>query len=579
MLLAVYLAASVSLFTALSGTALSAWLRYADTELYSYLYITPLVFLLMLLFIMNKRVLRPDVLSGAAAAFIAATALTAVVYGFETFYIEQALILAYLMLLYAVLVAVSGRHNFRRVLVLAPLLLLMVPPPQYYVYLVSSHLTNIVGRLAYQLAAGLGTHISLIDRYGVLVARVTTVSGRDVYFEIAPICSGVIGFLSVAAVSPLIAYIGYRGSRSLMRRAVGAAAGIASLAALMFISNILRLAMVFYMTYRYGYDVGYGLFHYTPEIVLILPVTYISMRIVELIAGKYTLDIGLPRLGVASDILTWGLLVAFILPAASGLISLNVRVPDAVFVHTVEGPPSLLMHGSDKPEPLITSNITGFSIEYVGREHAWEQSLGTTTRVHFYRAKYGNKTLFIYIEFSRKPSQIHMWELCLWWQNISVYRSVFINYYDSRADYAMLVDNVYYGKGYLQGTLIYWRDIVYTENGLEYFRATIMYNRYDGRNVTEDEVALVNRTAFHIWYRAIMASYARTGFGVDIKQALTLASATEAIIAAVALFIKYAPGKIPRITSVLKRHEANNEHYTIPTSTGNYIGTSIAQSS
>ena len=533
---ALYFFAASLLYIYLSRSSLQAWLRYADTELYSYLYITPLVAALLTIFILGDKRLGPDTVSGSAAALVAAAALGIILIGFETFFIEQVLILSMILLVYSTLVAVAGRGSLRSVLALSPLVLLMVPPPQYYVYIVSSHLTNIVGRLSYRLALMMGARVELLERYGILVAKVVEPGGKSVFFEIAPVCSGVIGFLSVAAVSPLIIYIAYRGERSRLHRAVAAVLGVLVLALLMFAANVLRLALVFYMTHLYGYSIGYGLFHYTPEIVLILPVAYIAIRLVEAVAGKYTLTLRLPRLKPPENIMALGLLIAIVIPAASALAASDIRTPDAVFVNTVQGPPALLFHGEEKPRPLI-ANSTNIHILYIGRERSWEKSLGPTTRVHFYRGDMGNKTIYIYIEFSRKPSQIHMWELCLWWQNITVYGSIFINYYDERADYAMLVDNVYYGKGMLRGTLIYWRDIVYTENGLEYFRATIMYNRYDGRNVTEQDVKLINKTAYTIWYRAISASYARTRYGPDIKQGITAAIIAEIAIGVIPLII------------------------------------------
>lgn len=64
------------------------------------------------------------------------------------------------------------------------------------------------------------------------------------------------------------------------------------LAVLMFLANSLRLALVFYTTSVFGREVGYGLFHYTPEVVLVFPVAFFALKAAEIFSGK--MNIGLP---------------------------------------------------------------------------------------------------------------------------------------------------------------------------------------------------------------------------------------------------------------------------------------------
>ncbi len=499
------------LFIFLTQGFWAIWIGYADTELYNYLWITPAIWLLIYYLVSEGKFGLNDKYSASISIILLSIGIYLYTHAPYSPLIDQELIAGTVFTGSALLVFLLDNFNPRKLLIVTLAVIatgiLLIPPPTGWVFDLSAVLTRLLLHLAIPLARLLGTQLSYTEKTGSLLVVVSSPNG-PVSYDIAAVCSGIIGFLSVLAVTPLIFYASFMGSKSNMRKLIAGLSGFLSLAIGMFLVNVLRLALVFYTTWLWGREVGYNLFHYTPEVILILPVAYIAVKIVEKIAGGYFFNVSKPRVTFRVDLsrlIAFTLMLLVITPIT---ISYNYSTSNYLFVNIDNGPPMILDRGRGVVEEFISpSNTMGLNFKYFGRIHEWEKELNPTTRIHFFRHVFNNsRMLDIYVEYSMTGSGIHVWEVCLPWQNISIYNTSWPIFHDPSNKFLQEVWYIQYGKGSFNGVLIYWRDKVYTSRGVEYFRLTVMLNKYNG-NITEKDKTLVYKLAYNLWLTTLKTSY------------------------------------------------------------------------
>ncbi len=502
-----------SLFILFTWNIWQIWYTYAIGVLYNYLIIAPIVLLLVYLNITHGKLVFGSSLSAAASLLLVLVGLFFLIYAPYTVLIDQYLILGTVLILTSILVLFidpGKRKNNALCAFIAVVLtsLVMVPLPAGLVFDLSAYLTKYALLIAITLARIMGTSLTISSSSGIIRVIVSSPNG-PVYFDIAPVCSGIIGLLSVLAVAPLLIISSLKGSRKLSRKIMGGVVGVAILAILMFFANTLRLALVFYTTSLFGKEIGYNIFHFTPEIVLVFPIVLVSLRATELLSGKINLELSIPKIRYTPGNLR--ILISYIvlfLVIGPVVLNYNYSTPVHVFANT-DDEPIIINKLTGNIEKFIDDNISHrYNLTYLGRIHEWEQALSPTTRIHLYRRAFRKEMKFldIYIEFSKQGSGLHLWEICLPWQNITIINTTWLYFTSVDNAYIRQVWLIEYREDELRGILVYWRDKVYTMNGIQYIRVTIMLNNF-GKNITEHEAKTVINLAYELWIRSLEESF------------------------------------------------------------------------
>ncbi len=453
---------------------------YLNNEVYSYLYIIPIsIAILYYGLFSGERIGFTDksLYTGVVLLFLS---LLSLYYSARTPFIDQLVVLSLVLGVYSLVLMLTAGYRLAKSLYVIPFILLAVPLPLAFVFDLTAYLTRATSYLAIGLARVLGVSLHYTVVNGQQVVVIDTPGGKA-YLSIAPVCSGIIGLTSVLGVSPVIAFLAYRArvDRVLKKIAI-LVIGLLVLTVLMFIANVLRLALVFATTSWFGLGIGYGLFHYTPEIVFIPPIAYVVIKVIEKIGNGIDLSLQKPVISISGDKLVLYTSVCFVIASIAPLIiigsTLTINTPEQYFINTYSGPPRLIDKRAVVVEDLFSEYNRSFIVRYIGRNPEWEELLGATTRVHEYVfIDYSSGVEFhVFIEFSQVATHIHVWELCLKWQGITNFTAGAITFVSPDNEYIADVREINFTHGLTHGYIIYWRDNVYTENGLEFFRYSIV---------------------------------------------------------------------------------------------------------
>ncbi|MEM0380476.1 MAG: archaeosortase/exosortase family protein [Desulfurococcaceae archaeon] len=488
------------------------WYSYATLELYSYLLITPLV--LMLIYI--------NIVNGIDYGYFHRKYFTYLILfligSFLIFYspmseeyADQMIILGFILLAHSIIILFSRFNDLRKLTIMIPSLLIAVPIPNLLTYHVSAILTRHLLNMVVPFSKLLRIPINVVESSGFIIVNVDH-GNEIVQFNIAPVCSGIIGLFSVIAISPLIILVSFNGEKDYFRKILASLIGITLFLTLMFLSNVIRLTMVFYFTSLYGLEIGYKIFHYTPEIVMVLPIVYIVIKILDRIARNVKLLSRKKPDTNHRDYLNKSLIFLIpllcLIPLAIPVSTVSYHRTNYIFIHTFNGPVLLFDTSSGLKELFVPRIYRGISLEYYGREREIEATLGSLHRIHVYRGVIETgKYIDIYVEFSAHPT-IHIWELCLWWQNMTVYNKERFYIEDPSGLIIYSAEVLYYRGGYLNGVLSSWRNKYYTEKGLELARFTIMINSVY-RNITSRDIEILRNLSEELILKSGEASIAK----------------------------------------------------------------------
>lgn len=182
------------------------WYTYSAGELYNYLLVVPIVLIIVYLNATGGRLGIVYHVSAGTALLLAIIGLFLLVYAPYTMLIDQYLVAGTALILSSILVLfVEPLKDKRRlpavITAVVATSLIMVPLPPGLVFDLSAYLTRYAPSIAVPLARLLGTPLSFSTSGGVVRIVVDSPNG-PVRYDIAPICSGVIGLLSVLAVAP-----------------------------------------------------------------------------------------------------------------------------------------------------------------------------------------------------------------------------------------------------------------------------------------------------------------------------------------------------------------------------------------
>ena len=252
--------------------------------------------------------------------------LLSLYYSARTPFIDQLVVLSLVLGVYSLVLMLTAGYRLAKSLYVIPFILLAVPLPLAFVFDLTAYLTRATSYLAIGLARVLGVSLHYTVVNGQQVVVIDTPGGKA-YLSIAPVCSGIIGLTSVLGVSPVIAFLAYRArvDRVLKKIAI-LVIGLLVLTVLMFIANVLRLALVFATTSWFGLGIGYGLFHYTPEIVFIPPIAYVVIKVIEKIGNGIDLSLQKPVISISGDKLVLYTSVCFVIASIAPLIIIGLSL-------------------------------------------------------------------------------------------------------------------------------------------------------------------------------------------------------------------------------------------------------------
>lgn len=331
-------------------------------------------------------------------------------------------ILALVMVIWAFTVLFfRPRHGLPHVAVLI-LLLLLVPIPRGIIDPLSQSLSVVAGKVA---AIITGTEMSSIG--GRTIITVVDSGGFPRQFEISHACSGIISLLSVLAITPLIIYIVLTAQTTRNRKIATILLSILSATVVVFIGNVLRLAIILWATMHVNYKTAMTIFHQTPSIIYSAIAVVIVFLIINRLMpkpiektsqstrheNKYDVGIYRPRTSWVLAVLVL-LATALVYVSVAQVASLSMLTAEVTFIPSmptfIKNVTHIVFNDtkvkilSDMPIPSLTT-ILGSTI---------------TKRIIL---EYNGVRFDGYVEVAETPARFHGWYVCLIHQGYRILRS------------------------------------------------------------------------------------------------------------------------------------------------------------
>ncbi|MEL9908086.1 MAG: exosortase/archaeosortase family protein [Desulfurococcus sp.] len=229
--------------------------------------------------------------------------------------------------------------------------------------------------------------------------------GAQRILEIAPECSGVGSLLTVLSLIPLIVYLASQSRVPRLERIKGVVKSILAAALIVFAGNVVRLALIVYVSRVLGFDAAMSIFHYNSPVIY----TGLATLTALLITPKPSFRAGINAVNAASSGFTsvdaakiLSLLFLIILYIT---ISLHISLPSASTVYVdpvklVENPASIVFNSTNTyvwmntPSPLLGKALGALSVYNIGISSGSGIATG-------------------YVEVAESPSRFHGWQICL----------------------------------------------------------------------------------------------------------------------------------------------------------------------
>ncbi|MEM1683982.1 MAG: archaeosortase/exosortase family protein [Ignisphaera sp.] len=396
---------------------LYAYIRLMFTEDYSYLVVAlPIAIGVFLKLVLDRFSIEGiNVFRAVSSIMFLSTAITFYVIGEAVTEVHIELkTLSIVFLLWSFLALFLRSRKLVMGILSMMLLLVLVPIPRPIMDGLSSFFTDIVARTVAHI-----TSAKLIESNGMIVLITKDPTGIERSFEIAPICSGIVSFLSLLSIAPLVIYLSSTSSASIRKRAMYTTLSIVSAILIVFIGNISRLVLIIVVTRTIGFEKALKFFHYTPSILYVVIATALSLYIISKLSRQkavvkpYTVSYIKPSIAFSGSI-------AFLLFIA---IVFNVLAPMASTVTLAQTTPSVISLPKllENPTTIVLNSTDIFLFKDVP-----EPRLGTVLGIPIIRsiAFMYNNTLFLgYIEVADVPTKFHGWYVCVTLQGYRIHRS------------------------------------------------------------------------------------------------------------------------------------------------------------
>ena len=388
--------------------------RLTMVDEYSYL----LAILLVLVFIALEKLSNVELClrTGLQNVMVALLLISLSLYFYMLSWISEYTLelqtLSLIFMFWALIALIVDLRSLAKIKCIIVLSLLLVPVPR----IVLDYLAALLSREVAEVAASI-TGAELIIREAIVLKTIGP-EGEPVLFEVGSACSGIVSLAGFIVGLPLIINFAYSSNASKHRKIIATLTSSALLLILLFLSNLVRLALIVLSGKIWGLDAAMSVFHYTPSIFLtIISVTAVMLVLFKLIPGH---KIHTAKTLKLTTKLSKNTLASLLLLLAV----LALIVPELLEASTPYIP--VKVKGQIIPAEEIPTNIenyvfnsTLFKILDVKRERRIEIALNIPM-VKLVTMKYRGILLRAYIEGSDNPAYFHGWPACLTYQGYSL---------------------------------------------------------------------------------------------------------------------------------------------------------------
>ena len=345
-------------------------------------------------------------------------------------------VLSVVLFVWALTASLFGRESLKAMLFPLASLLLIVPVPKYVLDVASIHLARVD---AYMVSLLTNAQIASLPGNRV-VLEVPTVQGGVAGIEVVATCSGITSMSSLIAIAPLLIYaVGPASSR--LRRAAGIAAGLLVGSGVSFLGNVLRLAIVVYVTKYWGLGKALQFFHTVPSLVYASVAALAAFAISSRVAGSRAAVVAKPRVerGVEAQEVSGVLGVFVVVAVAAALLASLAPAVASRGVYT-----SVTLYSYD----YVIGNTSRIlirgseaSVVYERPVPALMRALGSSL-VKEIGVKFGDRVYGGYVEFAETPLRFHGWWVCLTYQGYEVLKT-----WDEKVGDRVLTFTLYASRG------------------------------------------------------------------------------------------------------------------------------------
>lgn len=325
-----------------------------------------------------------------------------------------------ILLIWGVSTVLLGPRDLRFIGLPLFLLVLLIPIPRSILDEIALILSEYIAVIA---SAITGAGIVRSGVGGQAFLRVVDSSGKYRLFEVAGVCSGIASLLSVLSLVVIPLYL-LTKTRSIgvRKKVLGVLASLSAGLLVVFVGNILRVALVVWATKYWSYTAALNIFHATPAVIYssiaAIVVVYTSMRLFGVGGSRTRVVAGVDRRLVGlSERRGFGVVLLILLIIS--VVSIGLYTGSMHSIHVRSENTVLDFKELYSNVSTIIFNGTGVKVLEEVNRPALIRSLGSSL-VKEVVVKYNGSTYTGYIEVAETPSRFHSWSVCLSYQGYSI---------------------------------------------------------------------------------------------------------------------------------------------------------------
>jgi exosortase/archaeosortase family protein len=395
-----------------------------EDELYGYL----LLIIPLTIFFIAKLIAEKFALKGLSIerflAFLIVFQLSLLLYIVSLTINEEILLIrsiSFVMLIWGILILLFKPNNLLSSLILFILLAFLIPVPRGVIDAISVHLSRFAAITTSYL-----TGATLVEKNNVILLSTPDNHGVLREFNVAYVCSGIISLSAVLSLLPLNIYILYVSRSGNTRKLLALTLSIILGSSIVFLCNILRLALIVWITRIAGFESAVEFFHTLPSTFYsslgVLASFYILYKFLlrENVPKGLDKDQGMKTInnhinynvGVNYKIIGSILILLLLIPTyyyATGqyIVHESVKIPSlqtlisSIGKHVFNNKVRVL---SETPTPALAALLGASIVKLVNLE-------------------YKNILFYGYVELAESPTRYHSWSVCLTFQGYKILRS------------------------------------------------------------------------------------------------------------------------------------------------------------
>ena len=304
------------------------------------------------------------------------------------------------------------------------LLFFLIPPPSEILYVLGGALSTISSQASYTIIHATGIPSTLTAEYNNPTISIIRPNGTMVNFAVGIACSGIYSIIAFALFSILVAYI-IRGKP--WKKLAIILIGIP----VIYLLNIVRIAIILAIGYQLGEDIALEIFHTFGGIVLVFGGTLLLLLIADKILKanlfpktknnrpipkqpKATKDPVSPNPTPKRTRLTKIDLTKIFALSISVILLLSIQAP--VFALT-QSPAEVIVNSPTGQQTVvgILPDIPNYTLQFISRDQNFEQiaQIDMALSFAYFSQNTSEKNIWVSIEIASALSNLHRWELCL----------------------------------------------------------------------------------------------------------------------------------------------------------------------